>query len=169
MKLFSLAILSRVDIDDMIGFLTGLSALKELGTSKVEIERSLWILTALEEFGLVNHGSAGFEITPMGRRFLDSSLSQRREILHSLLEFHPAVRELVDLISGTERQRIKLAILLRQVAASFPEASPHALLKGVLTWGTYAALLGFDRETNEVFVCASAKVCRPKVASSSSQ
>jgi hypothetical protein len=157
MKLLSLMILSRVDIDDINRWLARFEEM-EKGTSTLdegEIEKIVWLSTALEGFGLLKGGPSGLELTLDGQRFLHAGARVQKTMIRAVLESHETVRDLLNVVKNANDQRVKISLLLACVTEWFPAVRPHSLLMGLLTWGRYAGLLEVDSETAEISVIKS--------------
>jgi hypothetical protein len=152
-----LYILSKVDTDEMIGFLTRLRAAEGRSTvfemakrSPIPIESLVWISGALEYFRFLSRREGGLEMTAEGDRYLAADADHRKQMIRAHLERDESLRDVLGLIRSSENRSLSTSSLLRKVRRWFPASASDSLLMTLISWGRYTALVHYDDRTKQM-------------------
>jgi hypothetical protein len=152
-----LDILSKVDTDEMVGFLmhlraaNGSSTVFEIGKrSHVPIESLVWISGALEYFRFLERKAGRLGITAEGSRFLASDSDSRRRTIRTHLEKDESLKDVLGLIRSSANRSMTTSALLRKVRPWFPSSASDSLLMTLISWGRYTALVQYDDRTKQM-------------------
>jgi len=91
-------------------------------------------------------------LTPLGQKMLDEDVNGRKLLFNQQLQKLAVFRYIVQMLKEARENRLPHEIVLEELAVRLPTEDVHVLLETLINWGRYAELLGYSRETDEVYL-----------------
>lgn len=117
-----------------------------------ELDDMLPVLDAAGALGFVSITEGDVAMTPSGKELVDLDVDGRKELLRSRLMEHPVFKEIVDELEASRDRHISRAFLLEMFEARFSPEESERQLQTVIDWGRYAELIGYNPETEEMYL-----------------
>jgi len=114
----------------------------------VPFEKVLTAVKGLEMLDLVETPKRSVHLTPLGRRFVEASMDERKLIWRDQLmelKLFRVVRELLDLREG----ELPKEELIQEISTRLPMEDPEQTFETIVAWGRFAELFAY-REEKEV-------------------
>jgi NitT/TauT family transport system ATP-binding protein len=119
---------------------------------RLDIGRAILATKAAELLGLVETPGQDVALTPAGRAFVGGDPNERKRIFHRRLHDIATLAYVVEALRRAPRGRLPADILEEELVMQLPDEPPEQLLDTVVSWGRYGELLGYDPETQEVYL-----------------
>jgi NitT/TauT family transport system ATP-binding protein len=104
------------------------------------------LLDDAESLKLISLSNGDASLTDTGKKFLNSNIEQRKQLLHALLKdvepFHSLINYYKSL-GTTEVQKEEIGRYLREI---FPPGEQDDTFKILLNWGRYTKLFTYDSD-----------------------
>jgi len=117
-----------------------------------EFGQILQVIKAAEILGLVHTPGGDVEVTELGTQVLRSSILKRKELIREQIRRLPIFDTVLQMLRRAEDGRADRDIFLESFALYLPEEDSERLLDTVIDWGRYAELLGYNDDTEEVYL-----------------
>jgi hypothetical protein len=109
----------------------------------------LWAARALarspvEVLGWVTILGGRVEMTAEGRQFLAADINTRKQRLNATLRGLFAFDLILQMLKLSTNNEVDEAVVLSQLALTFPHERPLRLLRTVVAWARYAALFNYS-------------------------
>jgi NitT/TauT family transport system ATP-binding protein len=125
----------------------------ELATRlRLEIGHVILTVKAAELLDLVDTPKQEVLLTPIGRQFVAGDPNARKRIFHQQLWQIPTFAFLVDRLRGAPDMRVSEELLQEELAMHLPNEPLQQLFDTVVGWGRYGELLGYDPDTQMVYL-----------------
>ena len=125
----------------------GTSDLFQVAThTHVPFERVLTTVKAAEMLDLVDTPKRGVLLTPLGTRFVNANMDDRKDLWRAqLLELRlfRVVRQMMDLEEG---QELPKEALLQELATRLPMEDPERTFETLVAWGRFGELFAYREE-----------------------
>lgn len=112
----------------------------------VPFERVLTTVKAAEMLDLVDTPKRGVLLTPLGQRFVNANMDDRKDLWRAqLLELRlfRVVRQMMDLEEG---QELPKEALLQELATRLPMEDPERTFETLVAWGRFGELFAYREE-----------------------
>ena len=116
----------------------------------IELTQLLLVVKAAEVLGWVTTPGVRVEMTAEGRRFLAADINTRKQRLNATLRGLFVFDLIVHMLKQSASHEVDEAVVLSQLALTFPHERPLRLLRTVVAWARYAALFKYS-STRRVF------------------
>ena len=110
----------------------------------IELSQLLLVVKAAELLGWVTTPGGQVEMTPEGRKFLASDIVTRKQCLNSTLRGLYIFDLILQLLKKSAGGEVDEALVLGQVAITFPHERPLRLLRTAVAWARYAELFKYS-------------------------
>jgi NitT/TauT family transport system ATP-binding protein len=137
---------------DMLGLLEFLDAqggacdlFQVVAHTHVPFEKVLTTVKGLEMLELVDTPKRSVELTPLGRRFVQGGMDERKLIWRDQLlelKLFRVVRELLDLREGD----LSREELIQEIAGRLPMEDPELTFETIVAWGRFGELFAYREE-----------------------
>lgn len=117
-----------------------------------EFGQILHVIKAAEILGLVHTPGGDVEVTELGRKVLRSPILTRKELIREQIRELPIFDSVLQMLQRTEEGRADKDVFLEAFALYLPEEDPERLLDTVIDWGRYAELVGYNDDTEQVYL-----------------
>ena len=151
--------LPHVSVNEIVGLLEVLQDhgdridLFELSAQlRLELGRSILVVKGAELLGLVDTPKQDVLITALGRQFSASDENGRKRIFHQQLRRIPTFVFLVERLRHAPELRLPADVVQEDLAIHVPHEPTQDLFNAIVTWGRYGELIGYDPETEEVYL-----------------
>jgi NitT/TauT family transport system ATP-binding protein len=91
-------------------------------------------------------------LEPLGSRFLQSDVNQRKLIVREQLARHSLFAYLARLLRAQDERSLSREVVLEHLAMLLPEESPERQFRGVVNWGRFAELFGFNQDEERFYL-----------------
>ena len=117
-----------------------------------EFGQILQVIKAAEILGLVDTPGGDVVVTDLGRGVLRSSILKRKELIREQIRKLPIFVNVLQMLQRTEEGRADRDVFLEAFALFLPEEDSERLLETVIDWGRYAELVGYNDDSEEVYL-----------------
>jgi len=106
----------------------------------IELTQLLLVVKAAEVLGWVTTPDGRVEMTAEGRQFLAADINTRKQRLNATLRDLFVFDLVLQMLKQSTRNEVDEAVVLSQLALTFPHERPLRILRTVVAWARYAAL-----------------------------
>lgn len=125
----------------------------KLGQSlNYELDDMLPVLEAAELLGFVRIKEGDIAMTNQGKKLVEEDVDGRKEMLCGRLKAHPVFKEIMAAIRSDRDHHISRNSLLEMFEAQFSPEESERQLRTAIDWGRYAELIGYNAETEEMYL-----------------
>jgi NitT/TauT family transport system ATP-binding protein len=110
------------------------------------------LLDDAESLGLISVSNGDVIITDLGKKFLNSNVSDRKKILKESLRNVEPFNSIINYIKSSGFNEIQKEDLERFLEDNFPSGNNEDLMRVVLNWGRYAKLLNYDSDEGKLIL-----------------
>ena len=112
----------------------------------------LKVMKAADILGLVETPGGDVVLQPLGKKFLESDINQRKPMLRERLLQHGLFDYLVRLLKGQEDKSIDKERILEHLAMLLPNEDPERLFSTIVNWGRFAELFGYNKDEERFYL-----------------
>ena len=116
----------------------------------IELSQLLLVVKAAELLGWVNTPGGRVETTATGRQFLAADITTRKKQLNVLLRGLFVFDLILQMLKQSPGNEVDEAVVLSQLALTFPHERPQRILHTIVGWARYAELFKYS-STRRVF------------------
>lgn len=127
-----------------------------------ELGELLSVIKMAEMLGLVETPGGDVVITDSGRKILKSKVAQRKLIIREQLKKLKIFQYLIEALQKSEEGRLSRAVILEELARLYPHENAEVLFKSIVNWGRYAELLGYNPDTQTLYLDEESFPSRPQ-------
>lgn len=127
-----------------------------------ELGELLSVIKMAEMLGLVETPGGDVVITDSGRKILKSKVAQRKLIIREQLKKLKIFQRLIEALQKSEEGRLGRDVILEELARLYPHENSEALFKTLVNWGRYAELLGYNPDTQTLYLDEESFPARPQ-------
>jgi NitT/TauT family transport system ATP-binding protein len=110
------------------------------------------LLDDAESLGLISVSNGDVIITDLGKKFLNSNVSDRKKILKESLRNVEPFNSIINYIKSSGFNEIQKEDLERFLEDNFPSGNNEDIMRVVLNWGRYAKLLNYDSDEGKLIL-----------------
>lgn len=110
----------------------------------IELTQLLLVVKAAELLRWVTTPGGRVEMTTEGRQFLAADINTRKQLLNATLRGLFVFDLIVQALKQSPSNEVDEAVVLSQLALTFPHERPQRILRTVVGWGRYAALFKYS-------------------------
>jgi NitT/TauT family transport system ATP-binding protein len=112
----------------------------------------LKVMKAADILGLVDTPGGDIVLLPLGKKFLESDINERKSMLRERLLQHGLFNYLVRLVKGQEDDSIDKEQVLEHLAMLLPNEDPERLFSTIVNWGRFAELFGYNKDEERFYL-----------------
>jgi NitT/TauT family transport system ATP-binding protein len=112
----------------------------------------LKVMKAAEILGFVSTPAGDIVLEPLGKKFLESDINQRKLLLRERLKSHSLFSYLVRLLRGQEDLSLTREVVLEHLAMLLPNEPPEKLFNTVVGWGRFSELFGYNKDEDRFYL-----------------
>jgi NitT/TauT family transport system ATP-binding protein len=116
----------------------------------LKLTQLLLVVKAAEVLGWVTTPGGRVEMTAEGRQFLAADINMRKQRLHATLRGLFVFDLIVQALKRSPSGEVDEAVVLSELALTFPHEPPLRILRTVVAWARYAALFKYS-STRKLF------------------
>lgn len=117
-----------------------------------KFDELLKVMKAAEILGLVETPVGDIVLLPLGKRFLESDINERKLILREQLKQHGLFNYLSRLLRGQEDRSLTKEVILEHLAMLLPNENPERLFAVLVNWGRFAELFGYNKDDDRFYL-----------------
>jgi NitT/TauT family transport system ATP-binding protein len=136
-------------LDDRNGHEDGYRLARDLN---YELGELLKVMKAAEILGLVDTPGGDIVLQPLGKKFLESDINERKLILRERLRDHGLFNYLIRLLKGQDDKSVDKELMLEHLAMLLPNEDPERLFSTVVNWGRFAELFGYNKDEDRFYL-----------------
>ncbi len=136
-------------LDDRGGREDGYKIARELQFKFADL---LKVMKAAEIFGFVSTPAGDIVLEPLGKKFLEADINQRKLILRDQLKGHSLFSYLVRLLHAQEDRSLQKEVVLEHLAMLLPNEPPEKLFSTLVGWGRFAELFGYNKDEDRFYL-----------------
>jgi NitT/TauT family transport system ATP-binding protein len=136
-------------LDDRNGREDGYRLARDLNYDLGEL---LKVMKAAEILGFVDTPGGDIVQLPLGKKFLESDINQRKAMLRERLREHGLFNYLIRLLKGREDKSLDKELVLEHLAMLLPNEDPERLFSTIVNWGRFAELFGYNKDEERFYL-----------------
>ncbi|HJU11567.1 MAG TPA: AAA-associated domain-containing protein [Candidatus Binataceae bacterium] len=112
----------------------------------------LKVMKAAEILGLISTPAGDVVLEPLGVRFLESDVNQRKLIIRERLKQLGLFAYFMRLLRGQEDRSLQKEVVLEHVAMLLPNEPPDKVFSTLVNWGRFAELFGYNKDEDRFYL-----------------
>ncbi len=112
----------------------------------------LKVMKAAEILGLVSTPAGDVALEPLGRKFLDAKINERKLIVREQLKKHSLFSYFIRLLHGQEDKSLDREVVLEHLAMLLPSEKPERQFSTMVNWGRFAELFGYNKDEDRFYL-----------------
>lgn len=112
----------------------------------------LKVMKAAEILDLVSTPSGDVVLEPLGKKFLDSDVNDRKLIVREQLKSHGLFSYFIRLLHGQEDRSLGKEVILEHLAMLLPNEKPERIFSTIVGWGRFAELFGYNKDQDSFYL-----------------
>lgn len=117
-----------------------------------ELGELLSVIRMAELLELAETPGGDVVIVDLGRKLLKSKVAQRKLIIREQLKKLNIYQELIAELQKTDEKKLDREVIMELLSRFFPHENVTDLFKTVVNWGRYAELLGYNHDTQTLYL-----------------
>ena len=117
-----------------------------------ELDDLLPVMEAAEILGFVRLEEGDITMTELGKEIVEADVDWRKQLLKTRLMDQSIFIEIVAILEGRRDNRQSRGFFLELFEDYFSPEESERQLNTVLDWGRYAELLGYNPDTEELYL-----------------
>ncbi|MDB5108414.1 MAG: nitrate transporter ATP-binding protein, partial [Candidatus Binatus sp.] len=98
----------------------------------------LKVMKAAEILGFVSTPAGDVVLEPLGKKFLEANVNERKLIVREQLKKHGLFAYMIRLLRAQEDKSLTKEVVLEHLAMLLPNENPERIFATVVNWGRYA-------------------------------
>ncbi|MFY9269058.1 MAG: AAA-associated domain-containing protein [Candidatus Manganitrophaceae bacterium] len=119
---------------------------------RYEVGDLLSVIKMAEMLAFAETPGGDVVITDLGRKILKSKVAERKLIVREQLRKLRLFQQLIETLQESEEKKLTREAGLAALSRVFPHENAEALFKTVVNWGRYAELLGYNHDTETLYL-----------------
>jgi NitT/TauT family transport system ATP-binding protein len=136
-------------LDDRGGREDGYRLARDLNYDLGEL---LKVMKAAEILGFVDTPGGDIVLQPLGRKFLEADMNERKFMLRERLREHGLFNYLIRLLKGQEDRSVEKELVLEHLVMLLPNEDPERLFSTIVNWGRFAELFGYNQDEDRFYL-----------------
>jgi NitT/TauT family transport system ATP-binding protein len=138
------SLIGLLEILEDIGKATDIAKLDD----SLDEERTMLmnLLDDAESLKLITLSNGDASLTEIGKKFLDSNIQQRKQLLHALVKDVEPFHSLIGYFKNLNTTQVPREDIARYLGEIFPPGEQDDTFKIVLNWGRYTKLFTYDSD-----------------------
>ena len=112
----------------------------------------LKVMKAAEILGLVSTPAGDVVLEPLGKKFLESNVNERKLILREQAKQLSLFSYFIRLLRGQEDKSITKELALEHLAMLLPNEKPERQFQTLVNWGRYGELFGYNKDEDRFYL-----------------
>lgn len=112
----------------------------------------LKVMKTAEILGFVSTPAGDVVLEPLGKRFLEADMNERKLLVRQQLKNHGLFNYLARLLRAQEDRALRKEVVLEHLAMLLPNESPEKLFATVVNWGRFAELFGYSKDEDRFYL-----------------
>jgi NitT/TauT family transport system ATP-binding protein len=112
----------------------------------------LKVMKSAEILGFVSTPAGDAVLEPLGRKFLDSQVNERKLILREQLKKHGLFSYLIRLLHAQEDRSLTKEVVLEHLAMLLPNEKPERQFTTIINWGRFSELFGYNKDEDRFYL-----------------
>jgi NitT/TauT family transport system ATP-binding protein len=112
----------------------------------------LKVMKAAEILGFVSTPAGDVVLEPLGKKFLEANVNERKLIVREQLKKHGLFAYLIRLLRAQEDKSLTKEVVLEHLAMLLPNENPERIFATVVNWGRYAELFGYNKDEDRFYL-----------------
>lgn len=117
-----------------------------------ELDDLLPVMEAAQILGFVQLEEGDITTTTLGKEIVEADVDGRKQILRGRLICRPIFMEIIEILRERRDMRHSRGFFLELFEDHFSPEESERQLNTVLDWGRYAELLGYNPDTEELYL-----------------
>jgi NitT/TauT family transport system ATP-binding protein len=112
----------------------------------------LRVMKIAEILNLVSTPAGDIVLEPLGKKFLESDVNQRKLIIREQLERHGLFNYFVRLLRAQPDHSLSREVVLEHLAMLLPNEKPEKMFNTMVNWGRFAELFGYNKDDDRFYL-----------------
>ncbi|MBP1685758.1 MAG: aliphatic sulfonates transporter ATP-binding protein [Deltaproteobacteria bacterium] len=119
---------------------------------RLEFGKVILVSKAAELLDFVDTPQQEVVLTSLGRTFAAGDANARKRIMHQQLPVLGLFAYLLRLLNNAPGKQLPAEVVEEQLILVLPTEAPEALFETVIDWGRYGEIIGYDPDTQHVYL-----------------
>lgn len=120
----------------------------------------LLVIKGAEMIGLVETPGGDAVLAPLGKRALEVSMNEKKQLLSEQMVKLKIFQHIVKLLENADENEVPAEVILEELAVLLPQEQPRQLFTTLLNWGRYGEIFGYSRDTDLFYLNTPEKPTR---------
>lgn len=163
-----IAPLPRAEVGEIVGLLEvvhdhgdAINVFDLAARLRLAVGRAILAVNAAEALGLVTTPRQDVLLTPAGVEFVQADPDRRKRVFHRQLLGVPLFEFVVAMLRRAPGMRLAAEVLRETFVMHLPYEPPETLVETFIAWGRYGEVIGYDPETDEVYLDVESTAAAP--------
>jgi NitT/TauT family transport system ATP-binding protein len=112
----------------------------------------LLIIRAAEMLGLVTTPGGDIVLEPLGKQVAEGDTASKKAVLRAQMEGLTLFQYFLKLLGNAPEGELDKDTILEELAILMPNENPKTSFQNLVSWGRFADLFGYSRDTNQFFL-----------------
>ncbi len=112
----------------------------------------LKVMKAGEILGFISTPAGDVVLEPLGKKFLESNINERKLLLREQLKQHSLFSYLARLLRAQEDRSLTKEVVLEHLAMLLPNEPPEKLFGTIVGWGRFSELFGYNKDEDRFYL-----------------
>ena len=112
----------------------------------------LKVMKTAEIMGFVSTPAGDIVLEPLGKKFLESDMNERKLMVREQLKQHGLFAYFVRLLRGQENRSLQKEVILEHLAMLLPNEPPEKMFQTIVNWGRFAELFGYNKDEDRFYL-----------------
>ncbi len=121
-------------------------------TVHYELGELLSVIKMGEMLGFAETPGGDVVLLDLGKKFLRCKIGQRKLLIREQLTKLGLFKSLIGLLQGSDEGQLDRKTVLDELSCFLPHEDIEALFKTVVNWGRFAELLGYNPDTETLYL-----------------
>jgi NitT/TauT family transport system ATP-binding protein len=112
----------------------------------------LKVMKSAELLGFVSTPTGDVVLEPLGKRFLESDVNQRKLIVRDQLKKLGLFAYFMRLLRAQEDRALQKELVLEHLGMLLPNEPPEKMFSTIVNWGRFAELFGYNKDEDRFYL-----------------
>jgi NitT/TauT family transport system ATP-binding protein len=112
----------------------------------------LKVMKTAEILSFVSTPDGDIVLEPLGKKFLESDMNQRKLIVREQLKKLGLFAYFMRLLRGQEDLSLQKEVVLEHLAMLLPNDAPEKMFSTIVNWGRFAELFGYNKDEDRFYL-----------------
>ncbi|MFH1199990.1 MAG: AAA-associated domain-containing protein [Candidatus Micrarchaeota archaeon] len=122
----------------------------------MDVESLLPVTEAAELLGFITISGGKIKLTEFGNKIVKAGITERKRIVKDRLLTLDIFRKAIALVEAKKARRVSKKVLVKAIRAELIREHADKTVARIIDWGRHAGLLGYDSDSDELYLIKAA-------------